>query len=412
MSPKAQSNKRRRERKRMIYKQRGKNSRFYFDISEVTGICKSQEEWMAMDDEAEFIAWDAKTQDTGTPSKALSNSNNVRGGVLGGERGNYTQKRDKRDKFVPEGVTTFDNRDRCDNRDSVTDLATLASEWFKNATGRFTTEQFDNELGIKTPDAKANRRQIFHRAKQDGLIRKDKAYNNVWYMVEEELETLDPFTDGQAKPLPLKWAFGIEDYVDLYEGDLIVIAGSKDAGKTAFLLDFLYRNKDNVECWYFSSELGSERLKIRLENFECDLDGWKVVNFKRRKACLHWAEIMRPNAYNLVDFLEIHKEFYQIAEPLADIHAVLKKGIAIVALQKNKGADEGHGSAFTTEKASLAIALDNGKLKIVSGKTWRQRNVNPKGLTATFKLIKGCQFMQILPLGHHTPEELGEEKKY
>ena len=391
----------------MICKQRGKNSRFYFDTSEITGTCHSQEEWLKIDPEVVFVPWDAKPQDTGTLSREFPNSiNRERGGGYGGEReGFYTRKRDKRDKFVPEGVTPFDKRDSVT---SVTDLAYLASEWFRNATGRFTTEQFDNELGIKTPDEKANRRQIFHRAREQGLIRKDKSFNNVWYIVEEELEDLDPWNVGQLKPLPLKWAFGIEDFVDLYEGDLIIIAGSKDAGKTAFILDFLYRNKDNAECWYFSSELGNERLNIRLSKFECDINDWKVVKFRRRKACLHWAEIMRPNAYNFVDFLEIHEKFYEIAEPLADIHATLKKGIAMVALQKRKGADTAHGDSFTMEKASLYIALDNGKLKIISAKSWHKENVNPVGMTATFKLVKGCDFRPILPLGHHTPQELGE----
>ena len=395
----------------MIYKQRKKGSPFYWSDDL---YCDTKEKWLAGDPEAVFVDLDAKPQDKGTLSREFSNSiNDESGGVIGGEReGFYTQKRDKCDKFVPEGVTSYDTRDSvtekapCDKRDTTT-LATLALGWFKGVNGRFTTEQFDSEFGIKTPEEKANRRQIFHRAKMDGVIRRDKLLNNVWYKVDEELEDLDPFGIGQLKPLPLKWAFQIEDYVDLYAGDLIVIAGAKNAGKTAFLLDFLYRNKDNVECWYFSSELGSERLKVRLDKFECDLDGWKKVNFKRRKACSYWADIMRPNAYNIVDFMEIYEKFYEIASPLADIHSTLNKGIALVAIQKNKGADMGHGGSFSTEKASLYLSIDNGSIKIVYAKSWHKENVSPDGMTATFKLVKGCDFRPILPLGHHKVDKDG-----
>ena len=38
---------------------------------------------------------------------------------------------------------------------------------------------------------------------------------------------------------------------------------------------------------------------------------------------------------NIIDFLEVYKDFYEIGGKMADIHRKLKGAVAVVAVQKN-----------------------------------------------------------------------------
>ena len=71
----------------------------------------------------------------------------------------------------------------------------------------------------------------------------------------------------------------------------------------------------------------------------------------------------------------------------------LKNGFALIALQKNHGRDEGLGGARGLEKPRLYLAMDNGRLKIVKGKSWADRGNNHNGQSIRFKLVDGCKFI-------------------
>ena len=77
---------------------------------------------------------------------------------------------------------------------------------------------------------------------------------------------------------------------------------------------------------------------------------------------------------------------------LTEIYRKLNQGIAIVALQKNKGRDTGVGGDRSLEKPRLYLSLESGKAKIIVGKNWVS-NVNPVGLQLDFKLTQGCKFI-------------------
>ena len=70
----------------------------------------------------------------------------------------------------------------------------------------------------------------------------------------------------------------------------------------------------------------------------------------------------------------------------------LEKGIAIIAIQKNKGRDDGLGGARSIEKARLYLSMRPGVIKIVKAKNWVSGTVNPNGLEKQFKLAKGMIF--------------------
>jgi hypothetical protein len=95
---------------------------------------------------------------------------------------------------------------------------------------------------------------------------------------------------------------------------------------------------------------------------------------------------------NIIDFLEIHDEFYKVGALIKDIFDKLSTGLAVIAIQKNRGRDEGLGGQRSLEKPRLYMAMEPGKLKIVKAKNWLNSTMNPNGMCMEFKLAKGCYF--------------------
>ncbi len=88
---------------------------------------------------------------------------------------------------------------------------------------------------------------------------------------------------------------------------------------------------DNHEVHYFSSEMGALELKDRFSKFDRPLNSWKV-KFKERAS--NFADVIKPDAINIIDFLEVHDEFYKIGGLIKDIYDKLTTGIAVIAIRK------------------------------------------------------------------------------
>jgi len=197
--------------------------------------------------------------------------------------------------------------------------------------------------------------------------------------------------DVEEKIIEISWPFEIEKWVKILPKNIIVIAGGVNAGKTAFLLNTCFLNMGRFKINYYSSEMGALELRDRLKKFECNLKFWdESINFRERS--LNFADVTKANDVNIIDFLEITDEFYKIGGMIKEIYDKLKKGIAIIALQKNPNTDFGLGGMRSVEKARLYVSIDSNKLKIVKGKNWATE-LNPNGLTREFKLLQGAKFV-------------------
>lgn len=67
----------------------------------------------------------------------------------------------------------------------------------------------------------------------------------------------------------------------------------------------------------------------------------------------------------------------------------MDKGVAIIAIQKNKGRDEGLGGARSIEKARLYLSMSPGRIKIVKAKNWINGLINPNNMVKEYKLARG-----------------------
>jgi len=186
----------------------------------------------------------------------------------------------------------------------------------------------------------------------------------------------------------------------IFPGNLIVVAGEPNSGKTALMLNFLKDNMHSYDVHYFNSEMEEEELKDRLEKFEnIDIRQWEEsAHFYTgmgdfTDAIEKFTKPQRGVLY-LFDFLEIEDNFYKVGAELNRIWRKLNGGIAVVAIQKNPGSSMGLGGRFSLDKPKLYLALSRGVAKIVKLKAWKT-NYNPNGMITQFNIINGCLLRMI-----------------
>lgn len=279
-------------------------------------------------------------------------------------------------------------KDRQNYQDAEKGLAQVIRDFVSRTKGTFSTGQLDSELGI-VGRAKDNRRVILWRLVDEGLIERIKPG---YYRVKEpplpdmEWQNVD-ITNG----LDIKLPFDIHSLVEIYPKNILVIAGTTNAGKTAYLLNFV---KDNMQRWdihYYTSELSEQELKKRISKFGDGID-WRFHPHERNS---NFDSVIIPDAINIIDYLEPPSgEYYAIGDQIAAIHSRLTTGIAFIAIQKKRKAELGRGGEFSEERARLYLSMDAGKPKIIKAKNWRT-GVNPNVMLYTFKLIDGCKFIDI-----------------
>ena len=283
----------------------------------------------------------------------------------------------ERDKSVTESVTKS--------------LADRIEAWISETSGWFSYEECDKELEIRDSRDKDNRRQIIKRLKDAGIIEAHPRNNKLLRHVKVATRLIDFKAAGQRTPLAIKYPFGIEHYFKTYPGNIIALAGAADAGKTAFLLNLIRLNMSDFSIYYQTSEMGAEELASRLEKFEdIALQDW---NFQAEERSRDFADVIRPDCLNIIDYLELAGDFYMVADYLRQIHSKLASGIAIVALQKKRNAELGRGGDFGLEKPRLYLTMDAGKLTIQKAKNWVDPSINPNGLSLNFKIVNGCKFI-------------------
>jgi hypothetical protein len=209
--------------------------------------------------------------------------------------------------------------------------------------------------------------------------------------------------DLNSPPIDISLPFGLERFVVLYPKNIIVYAGSTDAGKSALAIDTLWLNRNSsIPRSYFNSEMGPEELRKRFDA----KDSTKWWNFRPLERDRDFAAAIRPNHINVIDYIELTSEFYKVSEELKGITAKLKRGVAIVCLQKKAGAEMAFGADATMWKARLYVTIDYDRenklniLRVKKAKNPRIPGVNIKDWEWKFRIHDGVN-IEVLdePLG-------------
>lgn len=275
-------------------------------------------------------------------------------------------------------------------------LSGEVEEFVMSTNGTFLSTDVHKCLQVSTRQEMKNVSEIMRRLVEKQVVEKVGHRNGEWRLVENKLEIID-WKNAITDEYPIQLPLNIHQLVKLYPGNIVVLAGASNTGKTSFLLETLRLNQRKHKMRYLNSEMGASELRLRLEMFHevCTLDKW---NFEAVERSDNFADAIDPDAFNIIDFMEIYDDFWKLGGWIRDIHKKLNKGIAVIAIQKKTSTkkdtnDFGRGGELTIEKPRLYLAMDRGRVKIVKAKIWRSRERNPNGLIRNFKLVNGWKFL-------------------
>ncbi len=214
-------------------------------------------------------------------------------------------------------------------------------------------------------------------------------------VVDDTLEPIDFKTANAGAHLDLVLPFGIHEFCFLYPKNIMIVFGSKDAGKTAIMLNIIHDNMNKHKIRYLSSEMGGNELQLRLSKKEgIELGHW---NFEAYERSYNFDEVIDPNGLNLVDYLELggdDAKYYDCVAMIRRMYDKVKNGGLVVALQKNRDAQLPKGGSGALEKARIALSLDPGKATLIVAKNWVDGvTTSPKGKSWQYKLVGGINIV-------------------
>jgi len=254
---------------------------------------------------------------------------------------------------------------------------------------------WEPEHGETKPRFRA-RLSVFLRAEKERETIAPLSTADLWRKLSHDSEPLD-FYNATSKPLPIKIPLGIHDDlgVEVYEKDIIAVAGVSSHGKSAFMLAFADLNMREHDVWYFSSgDMSATRLRARMKSSGVPLDTWQeYLGGKTIEVYEPFDRCVKPDAINLCDFMHEGEKPWLIAEKMKAVKENLTTGIAVIALQKNRNAEYGLGGEKSEIFSNLYITIDSGVARIKKAKSFDETIGSPVGKQYQFKLISGFTFL-------------------
>ncbi len=232
-------------------------------------------------------------------------------------------------------------------------------------------------------------RMIFSRMKDKGLVESAGGRDGVYRLVENHSKPID-WQDYEAHmDSGLVLPFDLRKYVFIYPDSTVVVAGSKSSGKTGFLYRTVVMNMlTRPTVLLTNMEGGIGMMKDRFNAMDVEIP--KPAPFRVIPVYDHFHDyIKEPGTVYVIDYIDATEgdDFYKIAAYIKKIDQKLQglNSLAVIGLQKPMGRDTAFGGEQTLKTATLYIALDTGKLKIVDAKVPADKNLHPKNLQFSFE---------------------------
>jgi len=268
-------------------------------------------------------------------------------------------------------------------------VADMVKDWVGAMEGQFYTKDLHLELGLMSREDKKAANMALLRLADDGIVASCNGKRGCYRPVNTTKEILDWESADITDTVNLVWPMGLETCFNIYPTNIIILAGEKNAGKTAFLMHLAYLNSGLRPIHYHSSEMYSQELAGRIALFP-NREPFRQVVFANA-GCKELCDMVEPDDVNIFDFMELTDDFWKISGKIRRVFDKLRKGIAIIAIQKKPGETLGRGGAFSSEKARVYMSLTKRMLRLEVVKNWRGKT-NPNGRAFPFHLSNGSLF--------------------
>ena len=311
----------------------------------------------------------------------------------------------------PQGVDIEAKVNSAFNRDErkTLNIAQLVRDYAYQATGYFQLESLYRELNLVSTQDKTAARVALKRMVESGELektgKKDGQYQIKSSITQQEIPD-EPGVEFQVL-LPLD----IHNLVKIFPGNLILVYGMKDGGKTSFALHTAYLNMNRLQTIYLNIESDSTELRSRVlsvggnDSLPIWKDNTKFISYEISSPgdCEHCID-KSPNKLYLIDYLDCSEDYTLATNYVNKIHSLIRgtEVIAIILAQTNpnKGLPFGGVGMFNRPRLVLSLEWSNevegggGLMTIQSAKTPRHPELgHPRGWQRYYKIVKGGQFI-------------------
>jgi len=214
---------------------------------------------------------------------------------------------------------------------------------------------------------------------KEGLVKGSGKRDGVYHVIRK-VEPVCWWNGDDQEPLDFKFPksyevaddtyaiseFGIENCVEVFAGDFILITGDTNYGKTAVALSLL---GENLTLLGGARLMGSEYTAA---------DGKISPKFRRRMNRMKWVDWMiggkpsfellpvgsdyedyiKSGYLNVVDWISLPGEYYLIDTVMKGIKDRVGDGVAVAVLQKNKNQEFAEGGQRSERYADVVLKID------------------------------------------------------
>lgn len=251
-------------------------------------------------------------------------------------------------------------------------------------------------LHITTKEEKRNLTVILCRLQEKGIIERIQNSRGEYRIVVQDKNEMDLLSEDNIEEVKVKLPLDLNNMCIISPGNIVIVAGSKSSGKTAFLLNVALFNQNNFEVIYLNSEMHQSEFKKRMKKFDYALKDWKIRAYKCHSNFDDYIESDKNKIY-IVDYLEVHDNFFEIAKPIRKIHEKLGDSLCFIGIQMKAGGELGRGGDFSAEKSRLYLTMDyqplvkKTKMTIYDAKEPRPPHETVRGKYRHVKIINGSK---------------------
>ena len=305
-------------------------------------------------------------------------------------------------------------------------IAEEVEEFVMSTKKPFTSTQVYDNLQLPTDTEIRNRMrkaasQKLIRMKQAGII-ESLGYGRYRRIIAEK-EVMD-WWNASMEEIPIVLPFGLSNYHRVFPDNMMGTAGVSNMGKTTYTYDIIARNLNNRELWDFyekkyqkeplfelhDTDTGRQGTRERIQYLtNGDEDLWRtcVTTYLCKPNDRYIADLIDPTMISLIDYIQF-EDAYIISTVLDTIYQKLRnhKGICFYNIQKPLHRDTGEGNQRSVHKASLYIAIDKGRMKVVKAKNRRRENID--GWYCEFDITNQTEFYITRPIGPDVIDNYGK----
>lgn len=279
------------------------------------------------------------------------------------------------------------------------DIQGNVAEFLSHTKAWFHPRDIWQEYSINSEESKRIVRTVLEDKVLDGELQheglKYRAYNR-------DLREINWFDADETAHIKMILPFGLHRYIKLFPG-VVVIAGETGKGKSAWILDCIFRNLSPDRPQYlFVNDAKDAELKERIlgicSKSECALPTPEELRIYERFD--KFGDVIVRDGINYVDYLDVNSEFYSIGQEIDDIFRATGDGMTFIALQKNPKEALGVGGIYSIKRSQVYIVLTDsedgvwfGQLLLRKTRGKVNKTIDPTGWTWGYDIKDGVKFV-------------------